>query len=871
MAMYRGRGAIQEALDAYQAARDQRDQSPEQFYAKEGREASIYDPDAYEVGQYEGQPWHPVRGLVGSAKAGLGALSHGVAEMALLPSQLYGLATGLKDADYPPLGALTSPHYDEAMTPGQYAGAWLGALGDASTRVTPNTSALYDESRQRAWRRGASEGQILGAELMSPGPGELGAVSHGVASLLPAFTKGGHAVAPGLVPTGAGASRMASRPLRQPTKALVTPEKTITKVGEEIRGANDAAEALELARTGRHLKQVGASGQYVGAPRGTTTPRDILALRQRYDTIADEGMEAGAKSGEDWYERTRAGITEMSGGRPARMDAASAQLAMTSPQATPDTNLATTLIGANRLAAGQPAGIVRTGRVGRNFDAVESGGDPLGGLSAKTEPYYGHINPNMPEPLTGVNDVHNARAMGFGADDSEELFARGLTKQEHAFMDAEGVLAVERANARALGGRTDWTVGQLQAVIWVRANADAMVKASRGKGGTQFKGLSLEEAISRAWKSYPEHFRKRTAYATYEDIPGAGTGHLPWLQDASDAERMAYSSDPASGWVNEAGQDEWYDAANMYQQNTTEGIGSFTSKSGVSGVPEHNRLRVARPLVGLGKGPEGHVLTDTDQALLDAIESSRAGFDVQELGGFHKDFVYPEQTTMRGTNAIVMDTPGPLSGAQKRGALSAAEGAGFSGDAGFVSDRTHSLMARSFEASGSDLRAFKEDLTTRLQDVIPSLGDVRLARVEGPTYDVVADRLVTDFEAAWKQPQGSGAVVDQILAAFDRPEIPGLMARLDQSTALRARVLAKMQRDALLPGARPDVQNMRRVFEEGGFKALEAARRAGELLPAVALPFLALGLASSLDDQSGAGGDMLSAVDQEPARGGLSQ
>lgn len=51
-----------------------------------------------------------------------------------------------------------------------------------------------------------------------------------------------------------------------------------------------------------------------------------------------------------------------------------------------------------------------------------------------------------------------------------------FSTQEHRFLDHETVLAVDRANQKKLGGRSDWTAPELQAAAWIAAKGKGLLR-----------------------------------------------------------------------------------------------------------------------------------------------------------------------------------------------------------------------------------------------------------------------------------------------------------------------------------------------------------------------------------------------------------
>jgi hypothetical protein len=124
----------------------------------------------------------------------------------------------------------------------------------------------------------------------------------------------------------------------------------------------DRDEAIRVARSEPHLIQ-DANGQYVGAPRGMTTPEQIQAMREAFD----KDVEAGAVGG-DWYERAREFNREVSGNDPYRQKLIANEEALWSAQANPDTNLGFGLNARTDYEAGKYGDKYRTGQQARSYE-----------------------------------------------------------------------------------------------------------------------------------------------------------------------------------------------------------------------------------------------------------------------------------------------------------------------------------------------------------------------------------------------------------------------------------------------------------------------------------------------------------------------
>ena len=572
----------------------------------------------------------------------------------------------------------------------------------------------------------------------------------------------------------------------------------------------DQTEAVRQARRGAHLVR-GTDGQYVGAPRGMDSPGALRALRRRLDQLSVEG-----EVGRDWYDASEAGNLEIAGPHADRTALLAAEQGLWSAGATPDVNLGHVIKGHNAYEAGAPVQVGRwpSTQGQRYIDARDAGGVPSGG--PKTGIYGGHLDPFVDSPITGTNDIWHARAFGYTNTDGS-MFDRGLSPQEHAFMDAETLLSAERMNASR---STDiWDARGSQAAIWVRMKGAALAEE---------KGLTLAEGIAEARKSYPDYFNKNTLSATYEAIPGVDTGHLPGIQDATWAERQAYTDEVP--WTTEAGNDVIADALGMYSQRTTPGTGYFEG--------DVNPNRTARPLIArsaeVGVDPR-------DAAVLTAAQATRGLLDAQNASAWHhvRTDAKAGQETSAALGLDRAATPDEMRG------LEGLSEQHFPIDTG----TGVTLMADPFATVPASSRGVLKQVRGDWRDAIRG-EDVRhgedlLSYIPGATgLERVA--LNSNYQSLLELENavpGGGVVTDEVLRLVDEADAlaPTTSDRLS-APSIRRRAGLLAERDDLLAdaygGVREDIQNFRRIFAEKGLAGIRAAREAGVALPAWVLAFL---------------------------------
>jgi hypothetical protein len=613
--------------------------------------------------------------------------------------------------------------------------------------------------------------------------------------------------------------KSAASPVRTPTQSMnlrdLTPE-----------------QALAAAKKEPHIKRRGSERQIVGAPRGMEEREHIDAMRSNFDNLVAGGATKG-----DWYTRAADWISRVTGRNPAKSDRLSQELALTSAQADPGTNLGFTLQGHNAIATtGKAPPVVRTGAQAREMESSAREGRNIK-LGAKTGIYESHMNPRGRGRSVGTNDIWHARALGYKGKGGKE-FSRALTAQEHAFMDHETVLAAGRANERNLGGRSNWTAGEVQAAPWVRLKAEGLMK----KYPKRFR--TIEEAMEEAGKTYPDYAGRYTVNATHEAVPGRGTGHLEGrlerdrerrlitrrrrkeeptmsMVDAPRGTREAYSSDRRSSWEDKEGRDILYSAGDFYVEPTRKATGFFKPRGG--GV-EVNPARVARPLMATSTDKFGKTIHPRDQAALSAVEGVRAYADVQNMGAWHK--LFPD-TKVSAQGAIHIPLDRQLSRAEmiQLNRIVEKHGLGIS-DTG----RGVTLMDFSDDASG---KKAAEMLKGGLgADIASVLGQ----GVKGQRTRMVSDAV--DYEGAWQQGEGSGAATRILQGKLTDERIPLLVQRLDADPAVRQKMRDLISRDAEWSqrtglAVRQDVQRARSIIAERGFAGLFEALKRGEKLPAI--------------------------------------
>lgn len=569
----------------------------------------------------------------------------------------------------------------------------------------------------------------------------------------------------------------------------------------------DAASA-----TGKFIPKAGrakgAATKFVGAPPGVESAGQLARLRAQMRNKVEEAAIAFP-----WYRNSGAAILEGHSGDVMKARHTNDAISVTSQGTGLDTNLGFTNKALSQQAAGDP---IATGRfptsMGRRVKDALSGFLDRSGM--KIVPFsenlsrgggYGRGDVNRP-----VHDIWDGRAWGYTEPDGS-TFSRGFGTAQHRFLDREYENLASWANKNKIGGHDDWDAGSLQASIWVHAKAQSELAK-----GTKYR--TLAEAIEGESKDFSHLMDSRTANATHEQIPGAGTGQLPGLLNASDADRAAYSAE--STWRNAHGNDAMYDAAGLLVRPTRGATGAYTPP--VPGAPlETNPVEVARPMVetagtgGVGYGPSG-------QRVMDSREGTRAYIDAQNAGAHH---MVDGRGSSADRNSLRLPMNRPLTPEEMRTLHPVAEAQGFglvdTGDGAtflnFGGGPTNSVEAA---------RAVKPG--TPLGDAIAALNAGR------PTPTSVGMGYVETGLNEFAP--GSGGATRRL---FDET-IGDAPLSLFDSPGVRAKAGANLERDARwsqrgFGPVREDIQNARRIIASEGLAGLKRALQEGKIaLPAVA-------------------------------------
>ena len=649
-----------------------------------------------------------------------------------------------------------------------------------------------------------------------------------------------------------------------------------------IRNEKNLKSAIRKARKEGHLIQDNSKsgqGKYVGAPMWVKSKADIKQMRDDFDAQV-----AGGVLGSDWYERVKGFTKSVSGGSKEKENALTEAFALWSAQANPDTNMGWAIQALNQYARGQRGSgfdMVKTGSQSKTFLGSKDGtilnrplqqGDTR--LGPKTQVYHDQMNFNVPKPLTGTNDIWHGRAFGYLNPDGKP-FSRGFTPQEHVFLDNETALAVDRANKRKLGGRSNWTPGELQASAWVYAKG----KAEFDKYPNKFKDLN--GAIEWAKLTYPDYLQKYSAFGTSEQILGAGTGHLPALLNTDYMTKKQFTDDvPGFYGTN---QDVISEGAGMLGPGTREATGIYTPPGGVR---EINPAQAHQMLVDLVDSPDGKTINAGTQDMLNAVEATRGYIDMQNGSAWHKFFPVEQMAKSRSSDSMRIETGQPLTEEEMRNLSDWAFSKGF-----YLSDNGKSVViwpgydtfpklslkgrkqptkkfpeGKEFEevVLKSQMRKKPDNRLNptgdQMKKLYEGLGETKTRqRVPGyldelqemfPDKKIERGRVLSGYVDYYGDNHVSNSALEnagrslRTKTLFEKLDtVPGVLASLDKSREFKQLIMDNIQRandwsKKMNSPLRQDHMNALEIIKDKGLVGLRDAMKKGAVLPAVALPIL---------------------------------
>jgi len=599
-----------------------------------------------------------------------------------------------------------------------------------------------------------------------------------------------------------------------------------------LQDTEGEAEVLRQAAAGKHLKPT-SSGGYVGAPRTVDSPQALGAMRSGFDTQFDNAANAIAASDDPsrvgtWYDRAKA--AQAASNEPYQLPRSLEQHAVYSAGVSPENELGFALKHLNSRALGEPEMAYR-GAPMRNLDTAVAEDRPAN-LAFKIGEYRNKNDPTIPnEGLFGVNDFRAAQSWGY-TDPAGAPWRAGASSTMHPFMDAETALAVDRANALGVGGRTDWAGPHLQEMPWVLNKAeDYYGRGFNAKYASDNPLEGIKQAVSEANNTIGDYIPKHTMSATYEAIPGANTGHVPSMLTATPEEKMAYTNqgrwdvpapdlNPESS-IGAGNRDAIYSAMGLRQMPTQQGVGAYLNSAGEM---EHNPVNIANVLIDFAKGSH-----DIDPRTLNAVgaaEKFRALIDAQEAGAAN----LLRTTAGKGKSSILLEGKQPTK-EQMAKIVNILKGTNLSPAS---SSRGISLM--DFSGNTNLTNKVMKEKAAEISAAYPSKA---LKATRQSVYEPGLGKLGPEGEILPTTP-GSGEATAALLNRLSEAP-PEVARKISESESVRDIIKQKIARDNELALARPDVQKTRKFFSEANWNKVVDLIRQGAS-PAAALGALGFSL-----------------------------
>jgi len=401
---------------------------------------------------------------------------------------------------------------------------------------------------------------------------------------------------------------------------------------------------------------------------------------------------------------------------------------------------------------------------------------------------------------------------------------------------------VERANKAKLGGRSNWTAGEIQASAWVSKNGETRLKQFGGDINAAMRSVSDVDSF----------VAKHIANVPYEAVPSAAGKHMPGMAQQPFNVRDAFTNDTRSSWLNsKTGHDKLYgDLAGSFQEPASPMIGAYRNPA--TGVTEFNPGFNAHPAVGLSKGGDfGKTpqISDLDQSQMRKIERLRGLLDSQDATTFNKVFregVAP-QPQKRDLNSIGVLT-GPLTRPQIQASHKIAADLGFNTESAFPVQMNDQLVLVDFGTDPKTL-ALKRD---RFKTEMGKIG-VKVDAERAHFSSALLDSGLSANTGAARPfvPEGTstytkGDVVRNFFKELDDDALtPNLAGRMNNSEVVRKAASDRIRRDiqyAKQTGEPLDPAVMKvyvTLAQPDGIEKLRKIRQTAPwTLPAMLLPIL---------------------------------
>ena len=493
--------------------------------------------------------------------------------------------------------------------------------------------------------------------------------------------------------------------------------RALTDIAPDIRNM-PVDQGIAQARTEQHLVPAGNVGRsgYIGGPPDVQTYEDLVQRRAQVDAYIDQHL-----GGADWYDRSRAGTNEATGGDPQMNRWMTALHGSMSAGVSPASETAFALRESGSRVAGEPMRGQYQNASDAFSRAIDANDPSLMQGGPKTLEYASHVNPNQPSyapTATGVNDFRYGNLWGYRPADAEMREGElSFGAPQHRWLDYETALAADRANQRQLGGRTDWTGEQIQAVPWVTQKSEDL-------------GIPFEEANKTAPDFYPNY----QVSATFEAQPGrrlAESGHLPGSVDMTPEQREAYANAPGSDWTDPTGRDVIYGGGRV--GDTGVGVPTLPTLTGTGRYgDETNPQRIARPIVPMRTSSAADRMPDVPLGTKDLYpyttnflntgEYIRTLMDANEMGGWTKTI---DKQPPGATNSVFV----PLARDAKPEEMDALAKAGEPFGLPHVNSTAGGLTVQNFDGAPTLKPKQRNALIDAIGDAAPDdAGDPRMVR-----------------------------------------------------------------------------------------------------------------------------------------------
>jgi hypothetical protein len=386
---------------------------------------------------------------------------------------------------------------------------------------------------------------------------------------------------------------------------------------------------LEGPKELKRAKTAKEAAKFPGAPAHVASREAEQAVIDNYLSLVEYGAPAG-----NWYKDEARRILAMSGYRPGVADRATGSLAITSANTALEPNVMGGIRGFNQGMAGHE---VKTHMPDNNAKIQQIFDGLIERMGPKINPYHKHLQ-SAYEPKGGraVHDIWDMRAWSFGEKDTPGI-------AQHRWMDAATEEAIQLANARKLGGRSDWDVDSIQAAAW-----------------TALKAQELKVPPSELANGYRPFLDRNTANLSVESMPSKEltnpiAGMDPLSQDAFHRAQESIFTTP--------------DRQDLVAQQ----VGLLTPPSGKyigQGAYEGVSNPVTRiPMLSGIDNSANQAMDPASRELIEATGATHGLLRGQASVGY--DFIRrPNSLTKGASNALTATYANPLTGQDMLGAQS---------------------------------------------------------------------------------------------------------------------------------------------------------------------------------------------------------